>query len=197
MVAEIASATWSFVEACCVCECDERVREFVVCVVLAGGVLPLPFVSSWIAKIAAAIEDQHGDREHAPGGALAAPAFALTIAPASAAVAAWRRGVLELRRIGLDALEVIDEHPPVEAEHVGVGAQERLGEGVPRKQGPLLVLERTQVLGADLRARLELGNVEVLAHPRLAQLRADVSHFEAKGIRPPAPITVRPRAGAL
>src|SRR4029077_7129575 len=76
--------------------------------------------------------------------------------------------------------ELIDEHPPVEAEHVGVGAQERLREGVTGKKPPLLVLKRAQVLRADLRASLELGDVEVLAHPRLPQHRADVGHFEAE-----------------
>ena len=39
----------------------------------------------------------------------------------------------------------------------------------PGQQVPLLVLERAQVLGADLRRRLDLGDVDPGAHARLAQ----------------------------
>ena len=39
-----------------------------------------------------------------------------------------------------------------------------------------LVLERAQVLGADLRLVLELGEVELLAQARLAQAVADLEH---------------------
>ena len=40
----------------------------------------------------------------------------------------------------------------------------------------LLVLERAQVLGADLRRLLDLGEVEALAQARLAEAVADLEH---------------------
>src|SRR5256885_11383291 len=61
----------------------------------------------------------------------------------------------------------------VEPEILRVGAQEGLDERVARKQRELLVLERTQVLRADLRRGLDLRDVDLLAHARLPQAFAD------------------------
>src|SRR5256885_15981770 len=68
----------------------------------------------------------------------------------------------------------------VEPEILRVGAQERLDEGVAREQRELLVLERTQVLRADLRRGLDLRDVDLLAHPRFAQAFPD-SHGAYSG----------------
>ena len=52
---------------------------------------------------------------------------------------------------------LLDQRLAVEAERLGVGAQEALHERGARQQAPLFVLERAQVLGPDLRRGLDLG----------------------------------------
>jgi hypothetical protein len=64
----------------------------------------------------------------------------------------------------------------VEAEQLRVGAQEGLDERRAGQHRELLVLERPQVLGADLRLALDIGDVEVLAHAGLAQRLTDAGH---------------------
>ena len=65
---------------------------------------------------------------------------------------------------------------PVEAERVGVGAEEALDVGVRREQLEALVLERAEVLRADLRRVLELREVEALAQARLPEAVSDLEH---------------------
>src|SRR5262249_2630697 len=64
---------------------------------------------------------------------------------------------------------LVDVELAVETELVRVRAQEALDVGGRRQLLEVLVLERAQVLPADLRAQLELGEVELLAHTRLAE----------------------------
>ena len=64
----------------------------------------------------------------------------------------------------------------VEAEVVRIGAEEALDVGRPGQLVERLVLERAQVLRADLRALLELGEVELFAHARLAKAVTDLEH---------------------
>ena len=61
---------------------------------------------------------------------------------------------------------LVDVQLAVEAEVLGVGAEEALDVGLGREDVELLVLERAQVLGSDLRPLLELGEVESLAQAR-------------------------------
>ena len=65
---------------------------------------------------------------------------------------------------------------PVEAECVRVVPEKPLHVRRRRQDVELLVLERLQVLRANLRLLLELKEVEVLAHARLAQAGADLEH---------------------
>jgi hypothetical protein len=64
----------------------------------------------------------------------------------------------------------------VESERLRVGAQERLDEGRAGQHPEFLVLERAQVLGADLCRPLDVCDVEVLPHPSLAQAVPDGGH---------------------
>ena len=71
---------------------------------------------------------------------------------------------------------LVDERLPVEPERLGVRAQETTHVRGRREDVEALVLEGTEVLRADLRALLELREVEVLTEARLAQAGADVEH---------------------
>ena len=71
---------------------------------------------------------------------------------------------------------LVDVEPPVEAERIRVDAEKALRVRVPRELVEPLVLQVPEVLGAHLRARLQLLEVEVLADARLAQARADLEH---------------------
>jgi hypothetical protein len=68
---------------------------------------------------------------------------------------------------------LLGEQLGVEAEVLGVGAQERLDQRPVRKDPELVVLERAQVLGADLRVGLGVGDVELTPQPGLAEPLAD------------------------
>ena len=91
---------------------------------------------------------------------------------------------VDVRGVAVLALELVDEGAAVEAQHVRIGAKEALDERVAGQESPLLVLERAQVLPADLGACLEIDNVEVLPHPRLAERRTDTGHIDGEGYRP-------------
>ena len=106
-------------------------------------------------------------------------------------VSSWPDGPLVARAVLLDQLA------RVEPEVVRVGAQERLDERGPGQQVPLLVLERAQVLGPDLRRRFHLGDVDPVAHARLAQLVPDLRHAAPRlghCPRRPGPATASPRS---
>src|SRR5215207_8340097 len=126
----------------------------------------LPPPSSAGAAVAAgAGDDQHPGREHGPARTRAAAADAR----------AERRQLV--RRRALEPRPVLlHEVARVEPQVVRVRAQERLDERGPGQQVPLLVLERAQVLGPDLRRRLDVGDVDPVAHARLAQLVPDLRH---------------------
>ena len=71
---------------------------------------------------------------------------------------------------------LVDERLAVESERLRVRAQEaadvrRCGQDVEP-----LVLERAEVLRTDLRPLLELGEIELLTEPGLAEAGADVEH---------------------
>ena len=74
---------------------------------------------------------------------------------------------------------LVDERLSVEAERLRIGAEEALDVRRRGQDVEALVLERAQVLRADLRARFELGKVELLAESRLAEAGADVEHERA------------------
>ncbi len=103
--------------------------------------------------------DEHRTRGHR----------ALAAAPIGASTA-WRE-----RRLLLDfsahvaGVELVHVELPVEAEILGVGAQEALDVGLGREHLELLLLERAQVLAADLRGLLDLRKVECLAQTRLTE----------------------------
>ena len=61
----------------------------------------------------------------------------------------------------------------VEPQRLRVRSQEALGERGARQEIKLLVLHRAQVLRPDLGLRLDLGDVDLLAHARFAQRVAD------------------------
>ena len=84
-------------------------------------------------------------------------------------------------------VELVDVELPVEAEVLGVVAQEALDVRLGRQQLELLVLEGAQVLAADLRRELCLGEVDAAAHPRLAETVADLEHSPTEGSGGPRP----------
>jgi hypothetical protein len=71
---------------------------------------------------------------------------------------------------------LVDEGLAIEADRLCVRAQEAAHVRGRRKDVEALVLERAEVLGTDLRPVLQLGEVEVLTQPSLAQAGADVEH---------------------
>jgi hypothetical protein len=87
---------------------------------------------------------------------------------------------LELAEALVAQLVLLDEKLAVEAERVGIGAQERLDVSRAREEVPFLVLERAQVLGTDLRLGLDVRDVEALAHARLVKSGADVGHRDGE-----------------
>ena len=72
--------------------------------------------------------------------------------------------------------ELLGLDPHALVEQYRVGAQERLDESGSGEHRELPVLERPQVLGADLRLPLDIGDVEVLTHAGLAQRLTDGGH---------------------
>ena len=81
--------------------------------------------------------------------------------------------------IGEARAVLVDERLAVEAERLRVGAEEALDVRRRGQDVEPLVLERAQVLRPDLRARFELGKVELLAEARLAEAGSDVEHERA------------------
>src|SRR5258708_16446417 len=128
--------------------------------------------------------------------ARAAGPYACASQAAAAVAARARDDRVEHALAGLLVMQpvLLDERLAVEAERLGVGAQEALYERRPRQQSPLFVLERPQVLGADLGLRLDLGYVDALTHPRLAQRCSDLRH--RRGVYPPK-LRADPRDSAL
>ena len=91
-------------------------------------------------------------------------------------------------------VELVDVQLAVEAEVVGVGAQEALDVGLRRQQLEALLLERAEVLAADLRRLLGLGELDPAAHARLAEAVADLEHgADRTGRQPPASDAARAR----
>jgi hypothetical protein len=71
---------------------------------------------------------------------------------------------------------LVDVQLPVEPEELRIRAEEALDVRLRREDLELLVLDRADVLGADLRCELDLRILESLAHARLAQAVADLEH---------------------
>ena len=84
-----------------------------------------------------------------------------------------RRPVCAQRRVVLADREarvvLVDEGLAVEAERFGIRAKEPADVRRRRKDVEVLVLERPQVLRANLRALLELRKVEILAEAGLTE----------------------------
>ena len=116
--------------------------------------------------------------------------------PSASGRSSWSVGRSYWRRYSSDQLAA------VEPEVVRVGPQEGLGVDLAREQAPLLVLDRAQVLGADLGARLDL-TMSILARMRASRSIAPISSMPLKAT--PAPPTEgtavaacrRPRAPSL
>ncbi len=105
-------------------------------------------------------------------------------------VAALRPGRRAARRARLVLLagdearvELVDVQLPVEPEVLGVGAQEALDVRLGREQCELLVLERAQVLPANLGRKLGLSQVDTPARAGLTKAVADLEHGPRKGSR--------------
>ncbi len=112
-----------------------------------------------------------------PRGDSSQPATRLRVAMLVAlARGRGHRAHLVLHRPLVAPLELIDEQPAVEPQVVAVCLQKALDVDGAGEQVPLLVLERAQVFGTDLRARLHLADIDARAHARLAQSRADLRH---------------------
>ena len=73
-------------------------------------------------------------------------------------------------------VELVDVELAVEAEVLGVRAQEALDVGLGGQQLELVVLERPQVLAADLDRGLGLREIDPAAHTSLAQAVSDLEH---------------------
>src|SRR5262249_28009744 len=106
-------------------------------------------------------DDQPGWDARPTGGALA--------------LAAERgdRAHLTVRRTLVLALVLVDQAAAVKPQEVAVRPQEALDVDGTRQEVPFLVLDRPQVLGSDLRARLHLAHVDPGADPRFTQGGAD------------------------
>src|SRR6266545_4811217 len=74
---------------------------------------------------------------------------------------------------------LVDVQLAVEAEVFGVSAQEALDVGLRRQLVEPLLLERAEVLAADLRARLDLRQGDLLPFPGLAEAATDLEHRSA------------------
>ena len=73
-------------------------------------------------------------------------------------------------------VELVDVELAVEAEVLGVGAQESLDVGLGRQQLELLVLEGAQVLAADLRRELGLREVDARGASRASRRLLPISN---------------------
>ena len=88
---------------------------------------------------------------------------------------------------------LVDERLAVETERLGVRAEEAAHVRRGGQDVEALVFERPEVLGPDLGALLELGEVELLAQSGLAEAGADVEHAARQMVAsrecptPPAP----------
>ncbi len=71
---------------------------------------------------------------------------------------------------------LVDVQLPVEPQILGVGAEEALDVGVRGQQLEALVLERPEVLAADLGAVLGVRELDVAAETCLAEAVADLEH---------------------
>ena len=92
---------------------------------------------------------------------------------------------------------LVDVELAVEPEVLGVGAQESLDVGLRRQQLELLLLEGAQVLPADLRGELGLGEVDAPAQARLTEAVADLEHGALRVARRVQPRLLRPAKRAV
>ena len=80
---------------------------------------------------------------------------------------------------------LVDIELAVQPERIGVGPQEPLDVRVAGQDVELIVFEGPQILGADFRARLELGDLEPLTRSSLPEAGANLEH-EADSVETPA-----------
>ena len=137
--------------------------------------------SSWSAAdrySAPTIAREHEADERAAREARAARGAAPPVALAPGRPAD-RVQLARLQRVVAE-LVLLDQQLGVEPERLGVRAQEAAHVGGPGQEVPLLVLERTEVLGADLRPHLHVRDVDALAHARLTQGGPDLRHVRGE-----------------
>jgi hypothetical protein len=79
-----------------------------------------------------------------------------------------------LLSLAVPRVELVDVKLPVEAQVVGVRAQEALDVRLGRESLEALLFEGTQVARPDLGRLLDLGELELLADASLAQAVADL-----------------------
>src|SRR4029078_12041611 len=73
-------------------------------------------------------------------------------------------------------VELVDEELSVEAEVLGVRAQEALGVGRPREHVELLLLERLDVARANCRVGLDVAEGQSTTFACLSECRTDLKH---------------------
>ena len=79
-------------------------------------------------------------------------------------------------RVVVPRVELVDEEMAVQAQEIGVRPQEPLGVRGAGENREVLLLQRPDVPGADLRTLLDLGVRELLALARLTECRTDFKH---------------------
>ena len=116
--------------------------------------------------------------------AAATPTIPSTTSTALVAIGLWRRPNRRPRRerglldfsAHVAGVELVHVELAVEAEVLGVGTQEALDVGLRREEVELLLLERAQVLAADLGRLLDLAESRVPGAVRLTEAVADLEH---------------------
>ena len=129
-----------------------------------------------------------GEHDHAPFGA---PVMVLPDANASRPYGAWLLVDPEPRRV------LVHEELAVEAEVVRVRAEEALDVRLAWQDVEALGLERAQVLRADLRRALCVGDLDALVQARFPKAGTDLEHLGRPGFYETGPLdaALSPRRG--
>ena len=113
-------------------------------------------------------EDHHEPHEDGSLARRAARRAALGRTSIGRRTAGARKGLDLVAGLVVGAV-LLHENVRVEAHQLRIGAQEGLDEGGPGERSPFLVLERPQILRANLRPCLDIRDVELLTHPRFPE----------------------------